>query len=64
MSECVNEITRLINQGRIKLEYTKKSRYPLVYIDEKLICETELEQYGFSGIDDFESWLKYNKFIE
>lgn len=52
----MNELIKLINQGRLILKYTKHSRYPLVFIDGQLICETELRQFGFTGIADFEKW--------
>lgn len=50
----------LIKSGVIKVDFTSDSKYPLIRYREKLMCETELEKYGFASIYEFIEWYYSN----
>jgi hypothetical protein len=52
----MNELINLIKTGRLKIQYTKINRYPLITIDGRSICQTELKKYGFNNFEEFIKW--------
>jgi hypothetical protein len=51
-------ILNLIKTRNLQVKLTPKSNYPLIFMDGKNICETELRKHGFSDINNFLSWVK------
>jgi hypothetical protein len=57
----MESITELIKSKRLTIQYTKKSKYPLVFLDNKNLCESEILAFGFKTIDEFVQF--YNKTV-
>ena len=51
-------IQSLYYNRKLQVQRTRKAGYPLVFLDGKNICETELRNLGFTGIENFLFWVE------
>lgn len=57
----MDELNNLINEGRVKLVITPKTKTRAILFDGRLECNYIIKRYGFRNMNEFENY--YNKII-